>query len=85
MSKFIVERDPECPKGYAYGLNKKFLQQKGIIMPHPAPKVHRSMDKRELTAWKATIRRFSQEANRCPQKHLNSLNHLGCSKKEKKS
>ena len=39
MKEFIIERDPKCPSGYAYGLNKKFLQQKGVAMPHAQPKV----------------------------------------------
>jgi len=41
MSKFIVERDPDCPPRDVYCVNKQFLTQKGLTMPHPTPQVRR--------------------------------------------
>ena len=43
MKEFIIERDPKCPSGYAYGLNKQFLQQKGLTMPHPNAQVRQTL------------------------------------------
>src|SRR3990167_10394222 len=39
MKQWTIERDPDCPKGYAYGINKTYLQQKGLLMPHATPQV----------------------------------------------
>ena len=39
MKGFHIEYDPKCPEGITYGLNKKYLTQKGLLMPHAQPKV----------------------------------------------
>ena len=39
MKGFRIEYDPNCPRGTTYGLNKKYLTQKGLLMPHTQPKV----------------------------------------------
>lgn len=36
MRKWKIEYDPDCPPGISYGINKTYLQQKGVLLMKPA-------------------------------------------------